>query len=72
MPSKIFVKPRKPEFIVYKPDNCRLKAEGEYVDAVPFWQQRLNDKDVVIAVPPKAPVPQPAAEVLSSTVKKGK
>ena len=34
MPSKIYIKPRKPEFIVFKPNGCRLKAEGEFVDAV--------------------------------------
>ncbi len=52
--SKIFIKPRKPEFIVFKPNGCRLKSEGEYVDAEPFWQRRLNDRDVVVAQPSKA------------------
>ncbi len=46
--SKIFIKPRKPEFIVFKPNGCRLKSEGE------FWQRRLNDRDVVVAQPSKA------------------
>lgn len=65
MPSKIFIKPRKPEFIIYKPDGCRLKTAGEYVDAVPFWQRRLNDRDVVVATPDKT-------TATPSTQKKGK
>lgn len=28
MPNKIFIKPRKPEFIVFKPNGCRLKAKA--------------------------------------------
>lgn len=64
MPNKIFIKPRKPEFIVFKPNGCRLKAEGEYVDIVPFWQRRINDRDVVVA--------QSAKSAISSTTKKGK
>lgn len=69
--SKIFIKPRKPEFIVFKPDGRRLKSEGEYVDAVPFWHRRIKDKDVIIAPAPKvSPALQPAAA--SSTAKKGK
>ncbi len=66
MPNKIFIKPRKPEFIVFKPNGCRLKAEGEYVDAVPFWQRRINDRDVVVVQPAKSVV------TTSSTPKKGK
>ncbi|MCX4349269.1 MAG: DUF2635 domain-containing protein [Alphaproteobacteria bacterium] len=66
MQNKIFIKPRKPEFIVFKPNGCRLKAEGEYVDAVPFWQRRINDRDVIAAQPAKS------AAAVSSTPKKGK
>ena len=66
MQNKIFIKPRKPEFIVFKPNGCRLKAEGEYVDAVPFWQRRINDRDVIAAQPAKS------AASVSSTPKKGK
>lgn len=74
MLNKIFIKPRKPEFIVFKPDGCRLKAEGEYVDAVPFWQRRLNDRDVVVAQPSKTPAAdaKDQSAVASSTTKKGK
>lgn len=66
MQNKIFIKPRKPEFIVFKPNGCRLKAEGEFVDAVPFWQRRINDRDVVVAQPAKS------AATVSPTTKKGK
>lgn len=74
MLNKIFIKPRKPEFIVFKPDGCRLKAEGEYVDTVPFWQRRLNDRDVVVAQPSKTPAAdaKDQSAAASSTTKKGK
>ena len=75
--SKIFIKPRKPEFIVFKPDGRRLKSEGEYVEAVTFWHRRLKDKDVIVIKPPKTPATSPAAQPAdavssTSTAPKGK
>lgn len=48
MKDLIFVKPRKKEFIIYKPDNSRLKAEGETVEADVYWHRREKDKEVEI------------------------
>lgn len=51
--DKIFVKPKRKELIVMKPNGQRLKAEGEYVEAQVYWQRRINDKEVEVANPKK-------------------
>lgn len=51
MDNKIFVKPKKKELIVLKPDGVRLKAEGEYVNAEVYWQRRINAKEVEVVTP---------------------
>lgn len=53
MSEKIFVKPKKPELIVLKPDGSRLKAAGEYVAAEVYWQRRINDNEVEVQKQPK-------------------
>lgn len=72
MPNEIFIKPRKPEFIVYKPNGLRLKKEGEFVKAEPFWYQRLKDQDVVVAPPPKATPNAQAVSASASPTSKNK
>lgn len=51
MDDKIFVKPKKKELIVPKPNGVRLKAEGEYVKAEIYWQRRINAKEVEVVTP---------------------
>lgn len=46
--DKIFIKPKKKELIVPKPNGVRLKAEGEYVKAEVYWQRRINDNEVEV------------------------
>lgn len=54
MENKIFVKPKRKGLIVFKPNGCRLAEEGELVNAEPYWQRRINDKEVeVITTPSK-------------------
>nr|DAI24791.1 MAG TPA: Protein of unknown function (DUF2635) [Caudoviricetes sp.] len=53
MNNKIFVKPKRKELIVIKPNGQRLKAAGEYVAAEVYWQRRINDNEVEVVTPKK-------------------
>ena len=48
MENTIFVKPKKKEFIVIKPDGKRLRAEGEIVKADVYCGRREMDGEVEI------------------------
>lgn len=52
--KQIFVKPA-PGLLVRDPETrVQLKAEGEWKDTGSYWRRRLDDEDVILAVPPKA------------------
>lgn len=51
--DKIFIKPKKKELMIFKPDGSRLAAEGELVEASTFWHRRLKDNEVEVIKTPK-------------------